>query len=69
MIRDIADKIGDGERLTVDDARRLFAHPNVAELGLLANAVRIRKHPQAEVTYNVGRNINYTNVCWVKCDF
>jgi len=21
------------------------------------------------VTYNVGRNINYTNVCWVKCDF
>ena len=69
MIQDIADKIAVGERLTPDDARRLFAHPNVAELGLLANAVRRRRHPEAVVTYNVGRNINYTNVCWVKCDF
>ncbi len=69
MIQDISDKIAAGERLTPDDARRLFAHPNVAELGLLANAVRRRRHPEAVVTYNVGRNINYTNVCWVKCDF
>jgi cyclic dehypoxanthinyl futalosine synthase len=69
MIADIADKISTGERLTADDARRLFAHPNVAELGMLANAVRMRKHPESVVTYNVGRNINYTNVCWVKCDF
>ena len=69
MIQDISEKISAGERLTPDDARRLFAHPNVAELGLLANAVRRRRHPEAVVTYNVGRNINYTNVCWVKCDF
>jgi len=69
MIQDIAEKISTGERLSADDARRLFAHPNVAELGVLANAVRRRKHPESVVTYNVGRNINYTNVCWVKCDF
>ena len=69
MIQDISEKISAGERLTPDDARRLFAHPNVAELGLLANAVRRRRHPEAVVTYNVGRNINYTNMCWVKCDF
>ena len=69
MIQDIAEKISTSERLSADDARRLFAHPNVAELGMLANAVRMRKHPESVVTYNVGRNINYTNVCWVKCDF
>lgn len=69
MIQDIAEKISTGERLSADDARRLFAHLNVAELGMLANAVRMRKHPESVVTYNVGRNINYTNVCWVKCDF
>ena len=69
MIQDIAEKVSLGERLSFDDARRLFAHPNVAELGMLANAVRRRKHPASVVTYNVGRNINYTNVCWVKCDF
>lgn len=68
-ITDIASKVGDGERLTDEEAARLFAHPNVAELGLLANVVRMRKYPASAVTFNVGRNINYTNVCWVKCDF
>jgi cyclic dehypoxanthinyl futalosine synthase len=68
-ISDIAAKVHAGDRLDGDDARRLFAHPNVAELGMLAHAVRLRKHPDPVVTYNVGRNINYTNVCWVKCDF
>lgn len=68
-ISDIGDKIATGDRLSIDDARRLFEHPNVAELGMLAHAVRLRKHPDPVVTYNVGRNINYTNVCWVKCDF
>ena len=36
---------------------------------MLANWVRAQRHPESIVTYNVGRNINYTNVCWVKCDF
>ena len=66
---DIAQKITAGDRITEEEARVLFAHPNVAELGLLANTVRNRLHPEGRVTYNIGRNINYTNVCWVKCDF
>ena len=69
MIQDIAAKIHQGERLDIDEARRLYSHPNLAELGLLADLVRRRWHPDPIVTYNVGRNINYTNVCWVKCDF
>jgi cyclic dehypoxanthinyl futalosine synthase len=69
MIEDIAAKIQQGQRIDADEARRLFAHPNLAELGMLADQVRRRKHPEDVVTYNVGRNINYTNVCWVKCDF
>ena len=36
---------------------------------MLAHWARLHKHPEQVVTYNVGRNINYTNVCWVKCDF
>lgn len=68
-IEDLGTKVVRGQRLTVDDARRLFAHPNVAELSMLAHEVRMRKHPEPVVTYNVGRNINYTNVCWVRCDF
>ena len=69
MINDIAEKVYAGERIDLDEARRLFAHPNLAELGMLANWVRAQRHPESIVTYNVGRNINYTNVCWVKCDF
>ena len=69
MITDIAEKIGAGERLTYDDGLRLFYHPNVTELGMLADHVRRQKHPEPVITYNIGRNINYTNICWVRCKF
>lgn len=69
MIQDIAAKVDRGERLTAEDGRRLFRHPNLPELAMLADAVRRRKHPEPIVTYNIGRNINYTNICWVQCDF
>jgi cyclic dehypoxanthinyl futalosine synthase len=69
VIDDIAEKVYGGERIDLGEASRLFAHPNVAELGMLAHWVRMQRHPDPVVTYNVGRNINYTNVCWVKCDF
>ena len=68
-IDDIAQKVYSGERLEVEDAGRLLVHPNLAELGMLAHWVRHQRHDDQIVTYNVGRNINYTNVCWVKCDF
>jgi cyclic dehypoxanthinyl futalosine synthase len=69
MIADIAEKVYANERIDRADAQRLFAHANLAELGMLAHWVRLQRHPESVVTYNVGRNINYTNVCWVKCDF
>lgn len=68
-IDDIADKVFGGERLTRDDGVRLFHHPNLIELSLLADHVRRQKNPDNRVTYIVGRNVNYTNVCWVRCKF
>ncbi|NUQ00181.1 MAG: dehypoxanthine futalosine cyclase [Armatimonadetes bacterium] len=65
----IEDKVLAGERLDREDGLVLFAHPNLHELGALADEVRRRKHPEPVVTYVVGRNINYTNVCWVQCSF
>ena len=69
MITDIAEKVLSGIRLSAEDGRRLFQHPNVTELGMLADHVRRTRHPEPVVTYNIGRNINYTNVCWVRCKF
>lgn len=70
-IDDIADKVYAGERLSAEDGLRLFRHPNLPELASLANHVRQRLHPDTNhlVTYVVGRNVNYTNVCWVRCKF
>ena len=68
-IDDIAEKVYAGERITGDDALRLFHHTNVVELGQLADFVRRQKHPDNIVSYIVGRNINYTNVCYVRCSF
>ena len=65
----IAEKVRNGERLTWDDGRVLFHHHNLPELASLADIVRKRWNPENRVTYVVGRNINYTNVCWVRCKF
>lgn len=68
-ISDIAEKVWNGERLSAHDGLRLFYHPNLDELALLADAVRRKHNPEPVVTYIVSRNINYTNVCWVRCGF
>lgn len=65
----IAEKVAAGERLSAEEGVALFRHPNLPELGRLAMQVRWRKNPEPAVTYVVGRNINYTNVCWVRCKF
>lgn len=68
-ITDLAEKVWAGERLTLEDGLRLFETEDLLLLGSLADLVRQRKHPNRIVTFNIGRNINYTNVCWVRCKF
>lgn len=62
-------KVLAGERLSAEDGLVLFQETNLPWLAFLADTVRRRKRPENEVTYVVGRIINYTNVCWVKCSF
>jgi len=66
---DLADKVLAGKRLTFAQLQELYAHHDLTELGALADLVRTRKHPEPVVTYVLGRNVNYTNVCWVQCKF
>jgi cyclic dehypoxanthinyl futalosine synthase len=68
-IQEIADRVYSGERLSFDDGLQLYRHADISQLGEMADWMRRHKHPEAIVTYVVGRNINYTNVCWVRCDF
>jgi cyclic dehypoxanthinyl futalosine synthase len=72
---DLLQKVWSGERIHAAGALRLYSLP-LEELGALAD--RRRQLAKAEayagrgneiVTYNVDRNVNYTNVCNVYCKF
>ncbi len=65
----IARKVQAGERLGRDEAVALLRDGELLELGMLADAVRRRLHPEGVVTYIVDRNINYTNICVAQCGF
>src|SRR5215210_8844614 len=65
----IADKVYTGQRITSEEALQLFQHPNMLDLAAMADARRQAKVPGRTVTYVVGRILNYTNVCWVRCKF
>lgn len=68
-IESISDKVYSGGRITPDEALFLFRHPNLLDLASLADARRQQRVPGRIVTYIVGRILNYTNVCWVRCKF
>ena len=68
-IRNILRKAVDGERLTFDEGVALFDCRDLPALGRAADAVCRRLHPEQYRTYNIDRNINYTNICAAVCDF
>ena len=65
----ILDKAVAGERITNDEALQLLESHDLAALGRAADEVTRRLHPENYRTYNIDRNINYTNVCTAVCDF
>jgi cyclic dehypoxanthinyl futalosine synthase len=68
-IKAIARKVEEGLRISPAEALSLFGHPNLNELAALATMRRQQRVPGDRVTYVVGRILNYTNVCWVRCRF
>lgn len=55
--------------LTKQQALDLFASDDLIGLGMEADAVRRKLHPEGVVTYIIDRNINYTNFCTEYCTF
>lgn len=70
MIDEILDKVRSGHRLTRDDGLKLLtARGKLAAIGGAADSVTRKLHPENYRTYNIDRNINYTNICTAVCDF
>jgi len=72
---ELRQKVWAGKRIERAEAKRLYALP-LEELGALADRRRQLAKAKAYhgrgneiVTYNVDRNVNYTNVCNVYCKF
>ena len=68
-VRRILDATLAGRRLSAADAALLLRSRDLAAIGRAAHAVTMRLHPEPYRTYNIDRNINYTNICTAVCDF
>ena len=68
-IQRILDRAVAGERLSPDDGLALLESHDLTAIGAAADAVTKRLHPEPYRTYNIDRNINYSNVCAAVCDF
>jgi cyclic dehypoxanthinyl futalosine synthase len=67
--QEILDRAASGHRLTPQEGLSLMKSHSLARLGHAANLVTKRLHPESYRTYNIDRNINYTNICSAVCDF
>ena len=65
-MRDIAERVAAGERVTEGDALAMLATPDINGLGAIADAVRARLHDR-RAFYGCSVNLNYTNVCELRC--
>lgn len=68
-VASILEKAIAGERLTQEEGVALLRSHDLTALGEAAHAVTQRLHPETYRTYNIDRNINYSNVCAAVCDF
>jgi len=68
-VKQILEKSVAGERLSPAEGLALLESHDLVSIGEAANAVSKRMHPEPYRTYNIDRNINYTNVCSAVCDF
>ncbi|SFQ06020.1 cyclic dehypoxanthinyl futalosine synthase [Salibacterium halotolerans] len=58
-----------GERLTTEDAVKLYESDETEKIGEAANEITKKWHPEPETTFVIGRNVNYTNLCDTYCRF
>jgi len=70
MLDTISNKLLDHERLSDREAMWCLSdESDIWDVGRLAHQYRLQLHPANRVTYQVDRNINYTNICVSGCRF
>ena len=64
----LLDKAARGERLNHAEITALYDLP-LPDVAAVAHGLRLQRSPADTVTFLIDRNINYTNVCNVGCNF
>jgi dehypoxanthine futalosine cyclase len=65
---DVLSRAAAGERLSASEILELYQLP-LPEVAAVAHELRLRRSNPQVVTYLIDRNINYTNICNVACNF
>ena len=68
-MRAIINEVHEGIPLSEENALILYEEAPLHQLLQAAHTYRLKINPNSEVTYLVDRNINYTNVCTINCQF
>lgn len=68
-IKSLLEQALNGEYLTASEGQYLFENASTAELGFVANQLKIAKKGSEVVSWIIDRNANTTNVCIANCKF
>ena len=66
---DLCEIATQGGRITADDALYLLEHGAFERIAEAADTIRRARFPRPHATFIIDRNINYTNVCVIRCSF
>lgn len=69
MIAELMQKAIDGNRITPEEGLYLLEKGDLLSIGNAANNICNKMHPENFRTFNIDRNINYSNICAAVCDF
>jgi len=58
-----------GGNLSLEEGMKLYESVPVGGLLSLANQIRFKHNPKREVSWQIDRNVNYTNICISGCIF
>jgi len=67
-LRDLYEKVAAGQRISEEDAIRLFESKDFNAVGAIADFANQRKNGN-RATYIINRYINYSNYCILSCQF
>ncbi|MCP4365533.1 MAG: dehypoxanthine futalosine cyclase [Planctomycetes bacterium] len=66
---EILEKALSEKRIEFEEGVELIHSNDLTRLGIAADSLTERLHPEPYRTYAIDRNINYTNVCTARCRF